>query len=132
MRAAGLYAGPMGRKLLILGIGIGVGYVFGTRAGREQYDRMVASARGVWEDPRVAKVRADVEAYARTQAPVVKERAGAFAKAVPERVTDSVQRAAEAAADLAGRTTVVAHDIAGRTTIIAHDAVDKAKSALPI
>lgn len=40
------------RKITLL-IGAGIGYVLGTRAGREQYDRMAAEARKLWRDPRV-------------------------------------------------------------------------------
>ncbi len=43
----------MGKMSLL--IGAGVGYVLGTRAGRGQYDRMVAEARKLWRDPRVQR-----------------------------------------------------------------------------
>jgi hypothetical protein len=33
-------------------IGVGVGYVLGTRAGRERYDQMVAKAQSLWRDPK--------------------------------------------------------------------------------
>lgn len=36
-------------------IGAGVGYVLGTRAGREKYDKMAAEAQKLWRDPRVQK-----------------------------------------------------------------------------
>jgi hypothetical protein len=118
----------MARKLLLFGLSLGAGYVLGARAGREQYDRMVAVARGIWDDPRVTRVRADVEAYARSQAPLLKERAESMGRALPGQVTEGVQRAAEVAAATAGRTTVVAQDIAGRTTIIAREATAKVTS----
>lgn len=31
----------------------GIGYLLGARAGREQYDAIVAKAQGLWNDPRV-------------------------------------------------------------------------------
>ncbi|WP_435198460.1 YtxH domain-containing protein [Janibacter sp. GS2] len=43
----------MGKISLLLGAG--VGYVLGTRAGRQQYDRMAAEAKRMWRDPRVQK-----------------------------------------------------------------------------
>ncbi len=34
-------------------VGAGVGYVLGTRAGREQYERIVRASRAVWSHPLV-------------------------------------------------------------------------------
>ena len=34
-------------------VGLGAGYVLGTRAGRERYDQIASKAQGVWRDPRV-------------------------------------------------------------------------------
>ena len=115
--------------ILVFTVGLGVGYVLGTRSGREQYDRLVANARRIWDDPRIVRARTDVESYARAQAPVVAAKAEEFARSVPGHVTDGVQKAAETAAAAAGRTTVIAHDVAGRTTIIAKDAAAKAAAA---
>jgi hypothetical protein len=44
--------------------GVGVGYVLGTRAGREKFDRMVAQARKVWESPTVQEAAGMVQAQA--------------------------------------------------------------------
>ncbi|MFT4123214.1 MAG: hypothetical protein QM635_05205 [Microbacteriaceae bacterium] len=118
----------MGRKLLFLGVGLGVGYLIGARAGREQYERLVTAARGLWDDPRVAKARADVEAYARAQAPVVRDRAEALAHSIPEHVTEGVQKAAEAAASAAGRTTVIAKDSATKAKDAAAKVAEAARS----
>jgi hypothetical protein len=41
----------MSGKLMLLA-GIGIGYVVGTRAGRERYDQMKNKAQSVWQDPR--------------------------------------------------------------------------------
>lgn len=41
----------MAGKLKLL-IGIGIGYVLGTRAGRERYEQMKAKAQAAWQDPR--------------------------------------------------------------------------------
>ena len=43
---------------------MGVGYVLGTRAGREKFDRMVAQARKVWESPTVQEAAGVVQAQA--------------------------------------------------------------------
>lgn len=41
------------RGKLTLLAGVGVGYVLGTRAGRERYEQLAANAKKVWRDPRV-------------------------------------------------------------------------------
>jgi hypothetical protein len=46
----------MAGKLKLLA-GVGIGYVLGTRAGRQRYDQMVNKAQSLWRDPRTqAKV----------------------------------------------------------------------------
>jgi hypothetical protein len=50
-------------KLLFI-TGAGVGYVLGTRAGREKFDRMVAQARKFWESPTVQEAAGVVQAQA--------------------------------------------------------------------
>ena len=41
---------------ILLVVGLGIGYVLGTRAGREQYDKIKATAQKFWNDPRVQKL----------------------------------------------------------------------------
>jgi len=45
--------------------GVGVGYVLGTRAGRQKFDQMVAQARRVWESPTVQEAAGVVQAQAK-------------------------------------------------------------------
>ena len=105
-------------KLAPLALGLGIGYVLGTRAGREKYDALMTRVNGVWESPRVAKARHDVEAYARQQAPVIRERAEAAAKAAPGVIADTAK-------DVAAKTTGVAKDVAEKTTEVARDVANK-------
>lgn len=53
-----------GKAAFVLG-GV-VGYVLGTRAGREQFDRIAAQAKRVWDDPRVQQTVTDVGERAST------------------------------------------------------------------
>ena len=55
----------MGRKLIFI-TGVGIGYVLGTRAGREKFDQMVAQGRKFWESPTVQEAAGVVQAQART------------------------------------------------------------------
>ena len=111
----------MKRKILFL-VGLGTGYVMGTRAGRARYDKLAATTKRFWNDPRVTKVRDDVEGYARSQAPIIRERAEAVAKAAPGAV-------AGAAREVADATTATAKDLADKTTMAAKDVADKAAAA---
>lgn len=52
------------RGKLIFITGVGVGYVLGTRAGREKFDQMVAQARKFWESPTVQEAAGVVQAQA--------------------------------------------------------------------
>ncbi len=125
----------MGRKLMFVA-GLGIGYVLGARAGRERYDKSVSGANNLWTSPRGAKARADVEAYARQQAPIIADRAQAAAKAAPGAIADGARKTAATAKDvtdkatatakdIADRTTIIAKDVAGRTTVIAKDAASR-------
>jgi hypothetical protein len=53
----------MGKKLLFVA-GAGVGYVLGTRAGREKYDQMVGKARELMDRPEVKDATRAVQAQA--------------------------------------------------------------------
>ncbi len=108
----------MNPRILILAVGVAVGYVLGTRDGRGRYDAMKAKVTALWEDPRVAKARKDVESYAREQAPIIRERAEAAAK-------DAAAKTAAAAKDVAGRTAATAKDVAAKTTATAKDVAGK-------
>lgn len=41
------------KKRLILLAGLGVGYVLGSRTGRQSYEKLKAQAQDLWTDPRV-------------------------------------------------------------------------------
>ena len=50
-------------KLMFIA-GVGVGYVLGTRAGRQKFDQMVAQARRFWESPTVQEAAGVVQEQA--------------------------------------------------------------------
>lgn len=51
--------------------GLGLGYILGTRAGREKYDELKTAALKVWNDPRVQKQVDAVEDFVKDKAPEV-------------------------------------------------------------
>ena len=52
------------RKLILFASGAAVGYVLGTRAGRQRYEEIVANARKLWEHPTVQEAAGVVQAQA--------------------------------------------------------------------
>ena len=68
------------RGKILFVVGLGVGYVFGTRAGRARYNQMKNAALKVWNDPRVQE-----QVNAATE--FVKENAPEVASAVQEQLT---------------------------------------------
>jgi len=43
----------MNGKLVILAVGVGVGFLLGSRAGRGPYEKVAAATSRIWHDPRV-------------------------------------------------------------------------------
>ena len=76
------------RKLSLLIAG-GIGYVLGTRAGRERYEQIKKAATRVKEDPRVQEKAAQAADLAKEKAPVVKDKVAAAASTAADKVTPS-------------------------------------------
>lgn len=115
----------MNLRLLPLAVGVAVGYVLGTRDGRERYEAMKSKVNELWESPQVVKARADVENYAKTQAPIIRDRAEAMAKAAPGVIADGAKITVDAAREAADRTAEVAKDAATRVSATAKDVAEK-------
>ena len=56
---------------ILLVVGLGVGYVLGSRAGRERYDQIVAKAQQFWNDPRVKTQVNNAQDFVKDKAPDV-------------------------------------------------------------
>ncbi len=67
--------------------GLGLGYVLGTRAGRERYEQLKSSALKLWNDPRVQRQVDHAEAFVKDKAPDVAEFVTDNAKKVVSQVT---------------------------------------------
>jgi len=80
-------------KILFV-VGLGVGYVLGTRAGREKYDQMKSAALKLWNDPRVQKRVDDAGDFVKDKAPEVAEFLADGAKKVVSQVSGSKAPAA--------------------------------------
>jgi hypothetical protein len=67
--------------------GLGLGYVLGTRAGREKYEELRTAALKVWNDPRVQKGVDSVEDFVKDKAPDVADFVSDNAKKVVAQVS---------------------------------------------
>ncbi|GAA1557454.1 hypothetical protein GCM10009678_45550 [Actinomadura kijaniata] len=70
--------------------GAAVGYVLGTRAGRERYEQMTRMTRKVMENPRVQETTGVLYAKGGEIAGVARDRAGEVASAAWHRVPDQI------------------------------------------
>lgn len=78
-------------KLTLLAAGA-IGYVFGTRAGRERYDQIKQQADKVWTNPTVQKTVDDVSTQAKQTASGVGTKVSGAASDAGSRVADKVKR----------------------------------------
>jgi len=67
--------------------GLGIGYLLGTRAGRERYEQIKGFATRLWSDPRVQRQVDNVEAFVKDKAPDVADFVTENAKKVASQVT---------------------------------------------
>ena len=67
-------------------IGAGLGYLFGTKAGRERFEQIKGWANQTWNDPKVQSKVSDLESTATRFA---KDQGGAIAGKVKERISGS-------------------------------------------
>jgi hypothetical protein len=79
----------MKSKILFVA-GLGLGYILGTRAGREKYDELKTAALKVWNDPRVQKQVDAVEDFVKDKAPEVAEFVSDGAKNIVDKVSNKV------------------------------------------
>lgn len=74
------------KKRLILLTGVGIGFVLGSRAGRQSYEKLKAQVEEWWQDPRVQDSVTKATDTVKEQAPIVAERVKEKAPEVAGRV----------------------------------------------
>jgi hypothetical protein len=96
------------RGKILFTLGLGIGYIFGTRAGRARYNEIKAAALKVWNDPRVQEQVSVATEFVKDKAPDVVDFVAANAKKVAARVdgvrSGSAKTAPKAAPKAAPRT----------------------------
>lgn len=110
---------------VVFAVGVGLGYVLGTRAGRGQFEKIKGWANDVWQDPRVQGYVQDVESqateFAKQQGSALKDKAVEAAKSAvagnaPWRSSTTRPEADDPAPDvLAGEPIIDAEDARYRT-----------------
>jgi len=73
-------------------LGAATGYVFGTRTGRQGYERLKRQAKDFWQNPRVQSTVSSAEDFAREKIPVVGDKVSAAAKKATGSVSDAVAK----------------------------------------
>ena len=68
-------------KLVTFSLGLAVGYVVGTRQGRQAYENLKSRAGDLWNNPRVQRTVSDAQKVVRDKAPGL---ASATSKAVDQ------------------------------------------------
>jgi oxygen-dependent protoporphyrinogen oxidase len=58
---------------LVFGAGVAVGYLVGTKQGRQGYEQLKGSAQAMWQNPTVQEQVETAKQFAREQAPVARE-----------------------------------------------------------
>ena len=72
---------------ILFAAGLGLGYILGTRAGREKYDQLKTAALKFWNDPRVQKQVDAAQDFVKDKAPEVAEFVSDGAKTIVEKVS---------------------------------------------
>ena len=76
-------------KRLPLLAAAGIGYVLGTKAGRERYEQILQTFNKVKDDPRVQEKAQQATELAKEKAPVVKDKVAGAADAAASKVKGS-------------------------------------------
>jgi hypothetical protein len=79
-------------KITLL-VGGAVGYVLGSRAGRQRYEQIKSQAQSLWTSPKVQAKKAKAQDYAKDKAPVVKEKAADAAASAAAATKDAAASA---------------------------------------
>ncbi len=88
-------------KWMWISLGAAVGYVFGTRAGREQFNRMSSWAKSASKDVGLSDAAEEIVGSARSAGSVLQDAATAHTQSVLADVTGSVTDRLEAVANSA-------------------------------
>ena len=87
------------RGKLGIATGLAVGYVLGTRAGRERYQQLTASAKRLADDPSFARLQEELNGLFGQARRRAADEAGARVERAADRAADAAQSARQRVAD---------------------------------
>lgn len=85
------------KRLITLGIGAALGYLLGSREGRQNLDKFAKNAQSFWNDPKTQEQVQRATDTVKEQAPGVADRAAGLADKATEAVKDKAPNLAEKA-----------------------------------
>jgi hypothetical protein len=81
------------RGKLGIAVGLAAGYVLGTRAGRERYQQLTASAKRLADDPSVQRLQEELNGLFGSARQRVTDTASTTVQRVSDQAADKVQQA---------------------------------------
>ncbi|MHA7139976.1 MULTISPECIES: YtxH domain-containing protein [unclassified Arthrobacter] len=84
------------KNKLVFAAGMAAGYVLGSRAGRDSYDKLKTKADELWNNPKVQETVADTASTLKHKMPEVQEQAGGAVKKAKESVSGALHRSDKA------------------------------------
>lgn len=126
------------KKRLILLAGLGVGFILGSRTGRQSYERLKAQAQELWTDPRVQGTVEKANQSIREKSPAVADAVqtaadkvnAAAATNTPVSEFDGDEDSAGAKADTTAKSTTAAQETAKSNTTAKHKSSPKAQDSI--
>ncbi|WP_026551844.1 YtxH domain-containing protein [Arthrobacter sp. H20] len=84
------------KNKLVFAAGMAAGYVLGSRAGRDSYEKLKTKADELWNNPKVQETVADTTSTLKHKMPEVQEQAGGAVKKAKESVSGALHRSDKA------------------------------------
>jgi NADH dehydrogenase/NADH:ubiquinone oxidoreductase subunit G len=119
---ASRHEGETMKRLITLGIGAAIGYLLGSREGRQNLDKFAKNAQKFWKDPKTQEQVHKAADAVKHQAPVVADKATGLA----DKATDALK---DRAPDLAAKANAAAHTAAEKGSSAAQHLADSASAA---
>lgn len=113
------------KRLITLGIGAALGYLLGSREGRQNLDKFAKNAQSFWNDPKTQDQVQRATATVKEQAPGVADRAAGLA----DKATEAVKDKAPNLAEKADKANAAVHSATRKGADTTQGLADKASSA---